>query len=122
VDDNITKAELNAFTESNNKAATSLEKISGTLQQFTENQEKIMERLYNGLGKEILDSICITCKKPLDAQLNVIENYVSTTKNKITWLVTILGATTFITMICTVIIQWISVLNKVGINNGNLIK
>jgi len=49
----ITKEEILAFTEANTKTALELSRIADALTKASENQEKIVARLYNGMAKEI---------------------------------------------------------------------
>jgi hypothetical protein len=65
MDEKITKAELAAYTESNNKLTAALEKISGTLHEFSDLASKINTKLYE-MPKEIVDIVTERCQNCSD--------------------------------------------------------
>lgn len=57
-DRNITKAEMQAMIEVQAKSAEHLAIIAKSLQDISRQEEKIQTRLYDGLSKEITESLC----------------------------------------------------------------
>lgn len=53
----ITRAEIQAMLEVQAKSVEQLTVIARSLQDISAKDEKISERLYNGLGKEIIDGL-----------------------------------------------------------------
>lgn len=53
----ISKEALDAFTAATIKSATELEKIVSSLQMVVEKQDKIVDRVFNGMTHEIIDGI-----------------------------------------------------------------
>lgn len=74
----ITKEELNAFTVSHEKVATSLEKIAGQLEQITDRQNEINEKLSNGVTETIIsgvvDNYNATHKETVNSLIRIEEN------------------------------------------------
>lgn len=53
----ISKEQLIAFTEATTKSATELEKIVSALHLIVEKQDKIVDRIFNGMVDEIVDGV-----------------------------------------------------------------
>ena len=97
---NITKEELDAFTKANTDVALELSKIAQSSKETSENLEKIVARLYNGMPKEIAAEInkefinyCAPCQKKLE-----------TIEGNTGWLRIILGSATIIALIAGVLL------------------
>ena len=97
---NITKEELDAFTKANTDVALELSKIAQSSKETSENLEKIVARLYNGMPKEIAAEInkefsnyCAPCQE----KLKKIDG-------NTTWLKVILGSATLIALIASVLL------------------
>jgi len=57
MDDIVTRTSLNAFTEATTKSATEMEKIVSTLQILIEKQDKMVEKITNGMVSEIVEGV-----------------------------------------------------------------
>jgi len=82
---NITKEDLQAFSETNNKVIVLFEKILATQEQVTERQEKITARLYNGLAKDIASGVIDkinSCAEKTDEKLNKIQLNLDSTETE----------------------------------------
>lgn len=55
--DNISRAELTAFTEAHSKAAVALEKVTDTLILITQKQDKLFDRMTNGVSECIVNGV-----------------------------------------------------------------
>jgi len=53
----ISREELNAFTSSHEKVAGVLEKIAGQLERITLSQEKLLDKMSNGITKDIIEGV-----------------------------------------------------------------
>ena len=122
-EDNITKTELEAFTIATTKSTAILEKISGTLTQFSIQNEKILARLYNGISKEIVEGIIkemesedemneVENQKLLDNQIKIAKNIndltalVTNMKKGLATVLILIGATGFIVAVATTMLHF----------------
>ena len=120
-DDPITKEELKLLLEVQAKSTEQMVVIAQRLQSITECQERILSiqdrvvgRLYNGMGKEIVEACntklntkCQDIKSESDKREKILRNIKSDTF----WIKIIFGAIAFITAIVIAITQvtyWIA--------------
>lgn len=78
----ITKEELAAQNELYSKNNVLFEKLLATQDKIIEQQEKIANRLYNGMAKEISDAViqkCTSCSEKVTSKLNDISNNLDST-------------------------------------------
>ena len=85
----ITKAELAAMIEVQAKSVEQLTIIAKSLTDIVAKEEKIQQRLYNGLGKEIRDDVVKDIKECNKETVKIVED----NKGKLT---KILGNTEFL--------------------------
>ena len=121
-EDNITKTELEAFTIATTKSTAILEKISGTLTQFSIQNEKVVARLYNGISKEIVEGIIkemesedevneLENQKLVDNQIKISKSIVDLTvlitnmKKGLATILILIGATGFIIAVAGVVLN-----------------
>lgn len=138
---NISKEELAAQNELYSKNNVLFEKLLATQDKIIEQQEKITNRLYNGMSREIADDVverCTSCSDKVMVKLNDITGSLDSTDKegtiatrllgiskdakankgyaeKAMWFIGIVGfATIIITVLATVILR--------GIDNRRLFK
>lgn len=74
----ITREELIALTESNSKIAVALDRIASRLEDVTTKQEKILDKLSNGMSQTIINGVTTNynnAHKDTIASLDRIEKY-----------------------------------------------
>lgn len=80
----ISREELAAFTEAHSKTAVALEKITGTLEDITQKQDKLVDRMTNGVTDSIITGVVSnyeTTHKGTIASLDRIESYTKEMKD-----------------------------------------
>jgi len=80
----ISREELAAFTEAHSKTAVALEKITGTLEIITQKQDKLVEKMTNGVTDSIVHGVVSNYEsthKGTIASLDRIENYTKEMKD-----------------------------------------
>jgi len=88
----ITKAEINAMIEVQAKSAEQLATIANCLKEITNREEKIINRLYNGLGKEITESIvramkdCEAVREKEIADMKKVANCIKSDVSFLKWI------------------------------------
>ena len=109
----ITKEELNAFTEANTKVAIQLEKIATSLEGIVTNQDKVVTRLYNGLSKEITDKVekqCNGCKEENVGKLDLIHKDVKEGNKDVNYIkiaFTIFVSLCALAIVVTQVVHWL---------------
>ena len=115
MDNSITRAEIIAYTESNIKTATALEKIAGIMAESSESLTKINTRLYNGLSKEIIEAIvkqCMSCtqdtlegEKDIKETLKEIKENTTATRSDSSNLKLFVGVISIVIVVVTSIVN-----------------
>lgn len=90
----ITKAELQAMIEVQAKSAEQLATIAGALKDIVDREEKISNRLFNGLSKDVALAVCTEVKslnENYDERTNTIKKIVFRIDSGVTFLKWIYG-------------------------------
>lgn len=80
----ISREELVAFTEAHSKTAVALDKITGTLEAITQKQDRLVEKMTNGITDSIVDGVVSNYEnthKGTVASLDRIESYTKEMKD-----------------------------------------
>ena len=91
----ITKEEINALIETHTKTALQLQTIANTLSILVSSCDKIVEKLNNGITKDMKECISKETKILRDAQIDI--------KSDTFWLKIIFGSITFISAIAYIV-------------------
>jgi len=114
-DDILTKAEIMAMLEVQKEAATQMEKVASTLHSISKNQEALLNSLAE-LEKAFRNGLCDKVVEKVNKEMGVVVQPFSTgqkqlldkvtvVKDNTTWLKHIIGASTLIIIIVTVIVK-----------------
>ena len=114
-EDNLTKAEIMAMLEVQKEAATQMEKIASSLHDISKNQEALLNSM-SELEKTFRNGLCDKVVEKVNKEIGVVVQPFSTgqkqlldkvtiVKDNTTWLKHIIGASTLIIIIVTVIVK-----------------
>jgi cell division protein FtsL len=101
----ITKEELMMLVEVQTKTAAQMERVVMSLSTIVEDQKKILDKLGNGVVKEIEAYMEKGCNK-ICQDIAGLKVDISESKNKLNWLTIILGSVTLIVVISTAILNF----------------
>jgi len=103
----ITKEELMMLVEVQTKTASQMERVVMSLSTIVEDQKKILDKLGDGVVKEIENSMEKSCNKICQEIANLKVD-VNESKSKLNWLTIILGSITLIVVISTAVLNFSS--------------
>ena len=103
----ITKEELMMLVEVQTKAASQMERVVMSLSTIVEDQKKILEKLGDGVVKEIENSMEKSCDR-VCKEIDLLKTDVSESKSKLNWLTIVLGSATLIAVISTAVLNFSS--------------
>jgi len=105
----ITKEELMMLVEVQTKTASQMERVVMSLSSIVEDQKKILDRLGDGIIKELESSMEKSCNR-ICQEIAELKTDMNENKSKLNWLVIILGSASLIAILGTVILRSISIL------------
>ena len=101
----ITKEELMMLVEVQTKAASQMERVVMSLSTIVEDQKRILEKLGNGVVKELESSVEKGCDR-VCKEIGSLKIDVSESKGKLNWLTIILGSATLIAVISSALLNF----------------
>jgi hypothetical protein len=117
----ISREELAAFTEAHTKSAVAMEKITDALENLTKNQDKLLDKMTNGMSDSIIGGVTanydstqkstVECLERIESAITSIPSMIddkienssiSRDAEHTKWLVGIIG---FVIIVCVVIMR-----------------
>ena len=106
--DQITRIELQAYTDANLKVAASLQDISVILTSLVTKQDKLYDRLYNGIVDDITERTDKTLQQNHAATMGMLKEMTTTQKEisrGVTWAQIFIGVLGFSTIVAMILAQ-----------------
>jgi len=101
----ITKEELMMLVEVQTKTASQMERVVMSLSTIVEDQKKILEKLGNGVVKELESSLEKSSDK-ICKEIDLLKTDVNESKSKLNWLTIILGSATLIAVMSSALLNF----------------
>ena len=110
----ITKEVLDAFTESNNRVATALEKLVGNQETQLDKTDELLAKLSNGLSGDLKAVKRVVCGEP-EANVEGLGSQIATIKSSSMRAATIVTVAGIVIMVAVAITQFIHAVTHIDV-------